>query len=98
TGGLLGGRYKQRARETADAPLLWKALEVYRDTWLATADTYPGINAAALAMELEGPESSRAIAEDVMKALDTLNPSQVTHWTYATRAEAHLLLGSLEKA
>ena len=98
TGGLLGGRYKRRARETGDALPLWTALEVYRETWLATLDPYSGINAAALALELEGVESSRALAKDVMTALDSLSPSAVGHWTYATRAEAHLLLGNLDEA
>jgi tetratricopeptide (TPR) repeat protein len=98
TAGLLAGRYKSRAREFNDPLQLMKALDLYREAWLSTGDPYPGINAAALALELEGPAESRTLAADVMGALDALSPSAVDHWTYATRGEAHLLLGDLEQA
>lgn len=98
TGGMLGGRYKRRARAADDRILLGVALDVYRDTWLETGDTYPGINAASLALELEGPEESRALAADVLEAVEALPASEVDHWIYATRGEAHLLLGELDEA
>lgn len=98
TGGMLGGRYKRRGRDQGDRGQLEAALDVYRETWLDTKDTYPGINAAALSLELEGPEASRALAKDVLAALDHVPVAEVNHWTHATRGEAHLLLGDLDEA
>lgn len=98
TNGLLGGRYKQRWLTTNDPAALNDAFRVYRDAWRATRDTYPGINAATLALQLDLQGEATALAEDVLAELDQLPESDIDRWKFATRGGAHLILGSVEKA
>ncbi len=97
TMGLLAGRHKRFGRTAGDRDALQQALDLYRRAW-RVRDTYPGINAAALALELEGPEEGQAIAAEVLAALDAAPCENVDRWTYATRGEAHLILGDLDEA
>lgn len=104
TGGLLAGRYKRLGRNQSNDVLLEKAFGIYLETWESTRDTYPGINAAALALELGRRDESRRLAQDVLTELEGLDRSQTSPWHYATFGEAHLLLadpteeGALETA
>lgn len=96
--GLLAGRYKRRAWESDNPHLIDAAFTLYQQAWEETGDTYPGINAAALALEVDEPEESQRLAREVLAALDSLPPASVDQWSYATRAEAHLLLQELLEA
>jgi hypothetical protein len=91
TGGLLGGRYKKWYRANG-GPWLDRAYEVYKDAWERTGDTYPGINCAALALELGRSGESRDAAKRVLKKLDEAEHGD--EWHHATRAEALLLLAA----
>jgi tetratricopeptide (TPR) repeat protein len=92
TGGLLAGRYKKLGRKQSNPGLLDKAFGIYRETWESTRDTYPGINAAALALELGRKDESRRLARAVVEELEALDRSEMSPWHYATFGEAHLLL------
>ncbi len=92
TGGLLAGRYKRLGRKQSNPLLLDKAFGIYLETWESTRDTYPGINAAALALELDRRPESRRLAQDVLGELERLDRSETSTWHYATFGEAHLLL------
>ena len=97
TGGLLGGRYKQRGLANDNAADLQAAYVVYLDTYEQSGDSYPGINAASLALTLGETEESVRIATRVLESV-TLPPQQMDMWKFATRAEAHLLLRDLASA
>jgi tetratricopeptide (TPR) repeat protein len=101
TGGLLGGRYKQKwMKQKSERPFLEKSFQTYADTFAATADAYPGINAAAMALWLGNTEESRNIARQVLDAneLSGVPRDSMNQWELATQAEAYLLLGELDRA
>jgi tetratricopeptide (TPR) repeat protein len=100
TGGILAGRYKQRwlasgCTNTAD---LRAAFEIYRETFDRTKDSYPGINAAAMALELEDRAECGRIAQKILLALQGARTEELDHWQLATLGEAYLLLSDLENA
>ena len=97
TGGLLGGRYKQRGVSSDNPADLRAAYEVYLETYRKTGGSYPGINAASLALTLGDKEASARLAAEVLDKV-TLPPERMDHWTFATRGEAHLLLEDLPSA
>lgn len=71
------------------------AFEAYHDVYEATKDSFPGINAATLALLAGREAESRALAEAVLADPDVAAPAD--YWKAATRAEALLLLGRTEE-
>jgi len=98
TGGILAGRYKQKWQETGNKRFLEQSFNVYRDTFKLTKDYYPGINAAATALWLKKPSESKRIARMVLSRLEKVPQEQMDHWQLATKGEAYLLIGELDKA
>jgi tetratricopeptide (TPR) repeat protein len=97
TGGLLGGCYKRRWLAHDNPNDLRAAYRTYLETYEASGDSYPGINAASLALQLEKKDESVRIAQRVLTQV-TLPAEQMSEWLFATRGEAHLLLGDLPNA
>jgi tetratricopeptide (TPR) repeat protein len=99
TGGILAGRYKQRwlAGGRTNVADLRAAFEIYRETYERTKVTYPGINAAAMALELGNRAECGRIAQKILSVLEAVH-AQLDHWGLATLGEACLLLGDLENA
>lgn len=98
TGGILAGRYKQKWEASGDPKHLEEAFKIYRDTFKLSRDTYPGINASAMALQLNKRADSKRLAQQVLGQLRDTNPEEMGHWDLATVGEAHLLLKDLEKA
>ncbi len=97
--GLLGGRYKDRAMAAGGSgPDLQRAYFTYLDAYEETGDSYPGINAASLALEAGEADESRRIAGEIVAALEAVPRSQLDHWQFATLGEGQLLLGDLAQA
>ncbi len=93
---LKGRLLKDRARSAigADqAQLYAKAGDAYRQAARIKIDSYPLVNAAALALFAGDGASAEAIARDVLTLIDA-DPAQgeTPYWREATRAEALLLL------
>lgn len=101
TRGLLAGRYKERGLLNSDRSSMLAALEIYSETFhsapVDARDYYNGINAASLELLVGDKAKSVEIATAVL-ALVTLPPEQMGLWHFATRGEAHLLLGDLPNA
>jgi len=95
TGGLLGGRYKKWYRRDGGG-WLEKAYGVYKEAWELTQDPYPGINYAALALELGDRRESEHAARAVLRILEEAEGHD--EWHHATVAEAHLLLSDPSQA
>jgi len=95
TGGILAGRYRQLWTESGNTAYLDAAFETYKQAYENTGNTYPGINAAALALQVGEGNLSKEIAREVLAKLPVEGSD---HWQLATAAEAHLLLGDLGEA
>ncbi|HTU10006.1 MAG TPA: tetratricopeptide repeat-containing protein [Allosphingosinicella sp.] len=96
----IGARiWKDRAFNTPAGPArqaaMERAFEAYHDVYRATHDSFPGINAATLALLAGREADSRALAEALLAAPDVAAPAD--YWKAATRAEALLLLGRTEE-
>jgi class 3 adenylate cyclase len=97
---LAGRIHKDRAARTADPAAhqsrLREAFTYYKQAFDLSGDTFPGINAATLALLAGDPEQSRALAarvrDSVLTELDRPGKDR-DHWLLATLAEAYLLLG-----
>ena len=100
TGGILAGRYKQRwikGGRTNNADLR-AAFETYRETFERTKDSYPGINAAAMAMELGDRAEMVRLAQQVLLVLQGARVEELDHWKLATFGEIYLLLSEMDNA
>lgn len=88
-----------RAEGDEAARLFGEASEAYLSAFELTADSYPLINAAALALFAGDGERSYELARQVLHLLDS-NPDEgeTPFWREATRAEAQLLLGDRAEA
>lgn len=98
TGGLLGGRYKQEWQQSGDSNHLRKSHIMYLDTFKATRDPYPGINAAATALWLKDKPTSEKIAQQILDILSNVTLESSDAWALATKGEATLLTGDAEHA
>jgi hypothetical protein len=99
---LKGRLLKDRARQAAGAErlaLFAQSGAAYRQAAALRPDSYPLINAAAMALFAGDGASAAAIARDVLTLIDG-DPTQgeTPYWREATRAEALLLLGRLSDA
>jgi class 3 adenylate cyclase len=90
---------KDRAFNTAAGPerqaAMERAFEAYHDVYEATRDSFPGINAATLALLAGREAESRTLAEALLADPEVAAPND--YWKAATRAEALLLLGRTEE-
>ena len=100
TGGILAGRYRQKWEESGskNPDYLRKALDVYQSVFERTGDPYPGINTASLLLQLGDAASARPVAEKVREAAQRVLATGGDQWTYATVAEAAIILGNLDAA
>ncbi len=97
--GILAGRYRQRALAAGgEGTDLQTAYNIYLEAYEDTKDTYPGINAASLALELEDPDEGSRIATEIVEQLVEVPRAEMDHWQFATLGEAYLLLDNLEDA
>jgi len=96
--GLLGGRYKKKYDKTGDEKFLRSAYRAYQKAFEVTRDSYPGINAAALALRLRELDISREYARQVLAALEQTPADEMDNWKLATVGEAYLLLRNLDSA
>ncbi|ATW03142.1 hypothetical protein CHN51_05975 [Sphingorhabdus sp. YGSMI21] len=94
----LKGRLLKDQAKAADGPdrarLYGEAAEAYAAAAALERDSYPLINAAALALLGGKPERARSLARETLALLES-DPEQGenAYWRAATRAEALLLLG-----
>jgi tetratricopeptide (TPR) repeat protein len=96
---LLAGSYKRLWLTTHNADFLEEASERYKETYEASGDPYPGINAAALALYRGDRATSIAIAKTLVRRLsDVAEDDRADVWTKATLAEALLLSGDIPRA
>jgi tetratricopeptide (TPR) repeat protein len=98
TGGILGGRYRQKWETTKRREFLTLSLAAYRDVFERFGDPYPGINTAALMLQLGDQEGARAVATRVLEAIDQIPESAADHWTHAAAGEAWIIRGDLATA
>jgi len=72
-----------------------KALVVYEEAFLATADWYAGINAATLALLTHDLDKARLYAGKVAETCSALldHEKKDRYWMFATEGEAALVLG-----
>jgi adenylate cyclase len=72
------------------------AFQAYHDVYAASGDSFPGINAATLALFAGDSEESRAIAGKLLADPAVAEPRD--YYLAVTKAEALLLLGRLDEA
>lgn len=102
--GLLGRTEKDLARRAAspeEARRHWlRGQAHYQRAFDATGDTYPGINAAALALRAGRTDTAQALAHQILRTLDSEAAAGAAgdDWALATRAEAQLILGLVADA
>ena len=72
-----------------------RAFQAYHDVYQSTRDSFPGINAATLALIAGREAESRTLAEALLADPEVAAP--VDYWKAATRAEALLLLGRTDE-
>jgi hypothetical protein len=99
---LKGRLLKDRAKQAAGAErgaLFAQSGAAYAQASRLRPDSYPLINAAAMALFGGDGASAAALARDVLTLVDA-DPSQgeTPYWREATRAEAFLLLGRMDDA
>jgi hypothetical protein len=99
---LKGRLLKDRARQAAGAErraLFAQSGAAYKQAAKLRPDSYPLINAAAMALFAGDGDSAGIIARDVLTLIDS-DPAQgeTPYWREATRAEALLLLGRMSEA
>ncbi len=94
---LKGRLLKDRAKQAAGAEraaLFAQSGASYRRAARIRPDSYPLINAAAMALFAGDGASAAAIARDVLTLVDgDRSQGETPYWREATRAEAFLLLG-----
>jgi class 3 adenylate cyclase/tetratricopeptide (TPR) repeat protein len=94
---ILGRTYKDEwCVDPENKQLLRQAFEYYNRAFeVQPPDSYPGINAATIALLLKETEKARRIAESV---LDICQRQPDDYWKHATVAEALVVLGDTEGA
>jgi class 3 adenylate cyclase/tetratricopeptide (TPR) repeat protein len=94
---ILGRTYKdQWCADPDNERLLQQAFDYYNRAFeVQPPDSYPGINAATIALLLKQPDKARQIAESVL-AICEQQPDD--YWKHATVAEALVVLGDTEGA
>lgn len=103
--GVLGGRYKrkylmERTQSELDKAIHWydKALNLSQEKDNSAQIYYHAINLAFLYLLQDDADrtQNKAMARLALEHCDKVSEGQ--HWEHATRAEAHLYLGDIEKS
>jgi hypothetical protein len=98
TGGILGGIYKRVWQQTGDPTFLIKSLATYQETFSRAADSYVGINVAAMLLLRDKPAEAKATAHKVLELLGGKPAGELSEWDLATIGEAYLILEDLASA
>jgi tetratricopeptide (TPR) repeat protein len=98
TGGILGGRYKQRWLRTGNRADMLASYEIYNETYERTKAAYTGVNAAAMALAKGDRAESARIARKVLASLEGVEPEKLDHWERASLAESYLLVNDFDNA
>ena len=103
TYGLLGRVYKDRYQRTASRPELLRAIDAYRQGWLADQrDIYPGINLATLLTLAGGKEAedeARRVVHELRGLVDPrIDSAPADYWDVATGLELAVLDRDWERA
>ena len=77
---------------------LSKACKAYRDIYEDTGDSYPGINAATLAVLTNDQETAEKIAQAILDEGSAAPGRQSDYWHLATMAEAQIITRSFNEA
>ncbi|HEY0115638.1 MAG TPA: adenylate/guanylate cyclase domain-containing protein, partial [Allosphingosinicella sp.] len=92
----LGARLLKDRGLEGSRPELVGGYRAYLQIWKESGDTYPGINAASLALLLGKPGKARRLAARILEKPEILEPRD--YYCAATRAEAKLILGEPDAA
>lgn len=92
----LGARLLKDSGLEGSSAELEQAYRAYLDIYRDSGDSYPGINAASLALLTGDAEAARALAEEILAIPKVAAPED--YYDAATRAEASLLLGRADDA
>ncbi len=96
--GLLARTYKDLWLRSGNTQDLKAAFNEYSKAYELSAKSYwVGINAATLAFALKNGETSRTLADEVMKSCEAQSSTR-DYWCIATMAEAQLLLDNIAEA
>jgi tetratricopeptide (TPR) repeat protein len=98
TGGILGGRYREKGERGKRRAYLELALDVYRNVFEKTGNPYPGINTASLLLQLGYAAEASEVASRVLITAGDIQPDRADHWTYATLGEASVIRGDFTRA
>ena len=94
--GILGGCYRRLYEKTNERIWLERALDAYRSGFADGANSYAGINTASILLELGQEPEAHALAQKILDAIGSDDGSDC--WTPATKGEAWLILGDVDKA
>jgi hypothetical protein len=99
TGGILAGRYKQRWLKSAapEEAISSHPMKSTARPLNARRCSYPGINAAAMALALGDRTESLRIVHEIIPALKKVEVNKLDHWG-SPPWRAYLLLSELEIA
>ena len=99
---LMGRLLKDKGAQAASGErqaCLDRAIAAYLAAFDLSPATYPLINAATLACLSGDDERARSLAQQTLALLDSgAHEPETAYWLAATRAEAELLLGNLQRA
>jgi hypothetical protein len=97
TGGLLGGRYRQKAEQTGGAVWYAAARETYLRYFEQTGDPYCGVNAANMALQANDRPQAILISGKLIEVLTRYGEGMLSHWDCATLGDAHFIIGETSK-
>ena len=98
TAGLLAGSYKRLWLKQGDQAQLLASYELYKETYLRTDDPFNGINAAALALQIDDLPNMYLFARGVQKKLLAKPESELSDWDLASLGESYLLEKRFDQA
>ncbi|HEX6707610.1 MAG TPA: TIR domain-containing protein [Albitalea sp.] len=98
TGGLLGGRYKERWLQQRDNAFRLLSYQVYRETYERAGDPFNGINTAAMALQNGDMATMFQVIAKVRADLLARDVASLDHWDLATVGETYLLEKRLDDA
>jgi TIR domain/Trypsin-like peptidase domain len=93
TGGLLGGRYRQKAEQTGNAVWFAAARQTFLRYFEQTGDPYCGVNAANMALQANDRQQAILISGKLIEVLTKSGEGMLSHWDCATLGDAHFIIG-----
>lgn len=97
TGGLLAGRFRQKAEQTGSNVWSAAARETYLRYFEQTGDPYCGVNAANMALKAGDRSQAILISGKLIDVLTKSGEEMLTHWDCATLGDAHFIIGDAAK-